>query len=291
MNKILLVELILIFNLSVLQAQEKKQIIDTTIYTESSYKKICMFDILWNDYMASPINRKEKIDCYSRYAKLFLQSIYGQITAPIIYVGYYLSRKKITHKLENFYKLNNLSNIENIGKDIVNGIVLKEDLKKYLGYFYYNLWLYGDTDDPIISGGVPNDYKPNLPVFQRRWFYSGVRNARWNATYINNYSNDIVMIQTSYDTRKGVVTSNYGTGDTQLGVWLRWYVDNKGRWWFFYENTKITKHNKGKLFYFGAVGLSQYKDGKVSPNNKNMQRIRKKCRFEFSLNREVFIKE
>lgn len=48
-----------------------------------------------------------------------------------------------------------MENIENIGKDIVNGVISEQEIKDYLGEGYYKLWLYGDTDDPIESGGVP----------------------------------------------------------------------------------------------------------------------------------------
>lgn len=241
-----------------------------------------MFKALISDYFSSEQHREEKLECYARYTSLFLKTVYGQITAPLGYVDYYLHRKRITHKLEELYSENNLGNIENIGKDIINGRIDEKTIKECLGKSDYRRWLYGDTDDPINTGGVPADYKPDLPMFVRRWFYSGLRNPRWNATYIDNYSSNVVKIATPYDDRSEISTSNYGTTDTRLGTWLRWYVDDEGKWWFFYETTKQKSEDKGKLFYFGAVGLGSAQDGDSLTE-------RKQSRFEFSLNRTVTI--
>ncbi|MBQ7984518.1 MAG: hypothetical protein IJ250_02645 [Bacteroidales bacterium] len=255
----------------------------TTADSLISVQNTPMLKTLWQDYFQSKENRKEKRACYVRYGQLFLKTIYSQVSGPIGYVGYYLNRKKITARLENFYSENNLGDIENIGKDIANGKVDKQCIKNCLGAWYYKLWLYGDTRSPVENGGVPDDYKPGYSMFVRRWFYSGVRNPRWNATYINDYSDTIVELQTVYDTRTDVNTHNYGTGDTKLGTVLRWYTDNEGKWWFFYENIRPTEPKKGKLFYFGAVGLGTKTDGKYSTNAS------KRGRFEFSLNRTVTI--
>ncbi|GEM_PF-2101089 len=241
-----------------------------------------IFKILKADYLSDTEHRKEKKECYLAYAKMFFQAMYGQITAPVVYIAYYLFRKPITERLETLYLQKGLTNIDNVGKDLLNGKIDKQDIREALGQIYYRLWLYGDTDDPILTGGVPKDYKPNLPIFIRRWLYCGVRNPRWNATYINFYSDSIVETRTVFDNRQDVITHNYGTGDTKLGTWLRWYVDKQGKWWFFYENTKQTKEHEGKLFYFGAVGLSNIEDGIMKNNTK-------KSRFEFSLNRVVKI--
>lgn len=243
-----------------------------------------MLKVLLKDYLKDKEHREEKRECYARYTKLFFKTLYSQVSAPILYIGYYMCRKKITKKLSQLYQEKGLENIENIGKDIVNGVISEQEIKDYLGEGYYKLWLYGDTDDPIESGGVPQSYKPTLSMFARRWFYSGVRNPRWNATYIDNYSSNIRRISTSFDNRSDVNTHNYGTSDTKLGTWLRWYVDDNGKWWFLYEKTKRTKGNSGKLFYFGAVGLGDKQDG-------NYKKEENKCRFEFSLNRKVKIDE
>lgn len=275
MKKIFAVILLFICSFSVLSQE-------INIDTSYNMQEISMFRVLWQDFKADPLHKKQKLDCYFRYSKLFLQTIYSQISAPFGYTAYYLFRKPITTRLEQFYAEKNLSNIENVGNDIINGTINKQELKNYLGSFYYNLWLYGDTSSPIIDGGVPNDYKPNLPMFIRRWLYSGVRNPRWNATYINNYSSDIVAVKTVYDNREDILTHNYGTSDTKLGMWLRWYIDKDGKWWFFYENTTRKNKNKGKLFYFGAIGFGNKGNGLQLDN-------RKKTRFEFSLNRQVTI--
>lgn len=240
-----------------------------------------MFKVLWKDYWENEANRSQKRECYKTYSKMFLQSLYSQLTAPFGYVVYYIFKKPITHRIENLYAEKQLNNIDNIGKDILKGNITEEELREALK-LYYGIWLYGDTDDPIVSGGVPKDYKTTLPMSIRRWLYCGVRNPRWNATYLNFYSDSIVEIRTTLDNRQDIVTHNYGTGDTKLGNRLRWYIDKQGKWWFFYENTKRTKENKGKLFYFGAVRLSNKEDGLQGKNSE-------KSRFEFSLNREVSI--
>lgn len=254
------------------------------VLTDTSYntQNISMFKVLWQDFKSDPSHQKQKIDCYTRYSKLFFQTIYSQVSAPFGYPLYYAFRKPITKRLEKFYQQHSLTNIEDVGQDIINGKIDKQELKNYLGFFYYNLWLYGDTSSPITDGGVPNDYKPNLPMFVRRWLYSGVRNPRWNATYINNYSSDIIAVKTVYDNRQDVLTHNYGTSDTKLGMWLRWYIDKDGKWWFFYENTTKKSEHKGRLFYFGAIGFGNKSNGLQLDN-------RKKTRFEFSLNRQVTI--
>lgn len=290
MKKILLLSIVLSLCFSLAFAQEKGDIVsfdtiqgENTWSAEEDYEEYwSMFDVLRQDFFNSPEHSKEKIDCYFRYTKLFLNTVYSQISAPVVYLAYYAFRKTITRKLSDFYQEKNLKNIENIGNDIVQGVVDKEELREYMGDVFYKMWLYGDTKNPIEDGGVPEDYKSSLPMFVRRWLYSGVRNPRWNATYTDNYTNPIVNISTPLDTRKDIITHNYGTSDTKLGTWLRWYVDDKGKWWFLYEKTKPTKENKGKLFYFGVVGLGSHMDG-------NYPEKTKQGRFEFSLNRTVTI--
>lgn len=255
-----------------------------TQYTSIIEQDWSMIDVLVQDFIDDKQHRKEKFDCYARYLQLFFKTAYGQISAPLGYLGYYYSRKRITHKLQNFYNEKGLTNIEDIGNDIVNGVINIKELKEYLGTFDYNLWLYGDTKQPIENGGVPEDYKQSLPLFWRRWLYSAIRNPRWNAMYVNNYTSRIVGITTPYDNRLNITTHNYGTGDTKLGMVLRWVTDEEGKWWFFYENTRKTRGNKGKLFYFGIVGLSQIEDGEYKHGLKPN-------RFEFSLNRTVTIDE
>ena len=283
-GKILLLAVIVQCCCGVLFAQQNNQAYDDYVLYDES-----MFKVLYNDFKSDKTHRVEKIDCYVRYTKLFFKTICSQITAPFGYVGYYCNRKKITARLESFYKDRNLENINNIGNDIKNGVIDKDELKDYLGSFYYNLWLYGDTESPVETGGVPKDYKPAMSMFWRRWFYSGLRNPKWNATYINNYSSDILKVSTVYDTRKDIVTHNYGTGDTKLGAILRWYVDDCGKWWFFYENTEMKTNKTGRLFYFGAVGLGNTEDGILFGDGKSQKSVKKKGRFEFSLNRKVTI--
>lgn len=147
----------------------------------------------------------------------------------MVYVGYYLSRERITGKLRNYYEQHGLGNIQDVGEDIVYGIVDPADLKHYMGNWDFTLWLYGDTKDPLVTGGVPDDYKERHSMFARRWMYCGVRNPRWNATYLYYYTSRIDSVMTAYDDRCATVTHNYGTSDTRLGTWLRWYVDEDGR--------------------------------------------------------------
>lgn len=260
------------------QTQEE----DSVLYALNSDNQ-SMFEIIAKDYFSDKANRKEKRDCYRRYLGLFFKTVYSQLTAPFMYILYYQNRQDITNDIQDYYDEHNLTDMENIGMDIVSGKVDKDSLKAYLGPKKYNLWLYGDTKRPVEDGGVPADYKNNLPLFLRRWLYCAVRNPRWNSTYVNNYSSYIDSIYSAYDTRCGINTHNYGTGDTYLGKCLRWYIDKDGKWWFYYERTKQTEANQGNLFYFGAIGFGEYKDGKVDIN------AAKPTRFEFSLNRKVTI--
>ncbi|MDO5760592.1 MAG: hypothetical protein Q4Q06_06160 [Bacteroidota bacterium] len=283
---LVLIAFLLCANLVAGQEEDQKEIaqskeIPTKTRQDLSEESTNMFVVLWKDYWQESEHRKQKRECYWAYTKMCVQATYSQISAPIGYVVYYLCRKPITKRIENLYKEKNLDNIENIGKDILQEKITKEELQEALK-LYYQIWLYGDTDDPLVTGGVPKDYKSDLPMFIRRWLYCGVRNPRWNATYINFYSDSISEIHNVLDNRQNIVTHNYGTGDTRLGNWLRWYVDESGKWWFFYENTKKTGENKGKLFYFGAVGLSNMKAS-------DLKKKKKRSRFEFSLNREVKI--
>ncbi|MBQ9311772.1 MAG: hypothetical protein IJ213_01870 [Bacteroidales bacterium] len=274
--------ILLFFLPFLLNAQQENKSTENESIFLGEVPDISMIDALYLDYINDTTHRKEKRECYIRYSQLFLQTLYSQISSPIGYIFYYLNRKKITSKIQDFYKQNNLSNIENIGNDIIEGNVIVDSLKSFLGSTFYNLWLYGDTKNPVENGGVPTDYKPNKSMFARRFSYSALRNPRWNSTYVNNYSNYITFCKTAYDSRNEINTSNYGTRDTRLGVWLRWFVDKDGKYWFFYENTKQKSANKGKLFYFGVVGLGSIEDGQQKD-------IQKKGRFEFSLNRTVKI--
>ena len=199
----------------------------------------------------------------------------------MVYVGYYLSRERITGKLRNYYERHGLGNIQDVGEDIVYGIVDPADLKHYMGNWDFTLWLYGDTKDPLVTGGVPDDYKERHSMFARRWMYCGVRKPRWNATYLYYYTSRIDSVMTAYDDRCATVTHNYGTSDTRLGTWLRWYVDEDGRWWYLYETTRRREDNKGKLMYFGAVRLGGVPDGYCKKYRMG--------RFEISLNRTVTI--
>lgn len=251
---------------------------DSVMYEQ---QEVSMLELLLWDYFHSPDHRKEKRQCFARYAVFTASAAYATMSAPVLYVGYYLCRERITRKLQEYYALHDLGDIQNVGDDIIHGLVDPADLRDYMGYGDYNLWLYGDTKDPLVTGGTPEDYKPGHSMFARRWMYSGVRNPRWNATYIHYYTSRIDSVITAYDDRSAIVTHNYGTSDTRLGTWLRWYVDVDGRWWYFYETTRRKEGNKGKLMYFGVVRLGNEKDGKCSKNCQG--------RFEISLNRVVTI--
>lgn len=242
---------------------------------------ISMFDVLWWDYFRSPDHRKEKRQCFARYAVYTVQAAFSTVSAPVVYVGYYLSRNRITRKLQDYYVQHGLDDIQNVGDDIIHGLVDPADLRRHMGNRDYSLWLYGDTKDPLVTGGVPDDYIPDHSMFVRRWMYSGVRNPRWNATYIYYYTSRIDSVVTVYDDRSTTVTHNYGTSDTRLGTWLRWYIDEDGRWWYFYETTRRKDENKGKLLYFGAVRLGNEKDGYCGKYRQG--------RFELSLNRMVTV--
>lgn len=242
-----------------------------------------MIEYLIEDYFADTNKhvRQQKRDCYKRYCKFLLQSVHSMVYSPIMYLNYYYNREEITFLLQSYYDDHGLEDIENIGKDIVSGKIEKDSLKAFLGENNYRFWLYGDTKQPIENGGVPKDYKPNLPMFLRRYLYSAIRNPRWNATYIYNYSTNIDSIVVYKDSRNDVVTKNYGTCDTRLGKTLRWYIDDTGKWWFYYERTKMLSESKGTLFYFGGIGFGSREAGKVDKSNT------KPTRFEFSLNRVV----
>jgi hypothetical protein len=133
------------------------------------------------------------------------------------------------------------------------------------GRFLFWLWTYGDQEDPLVTGGMPDWYGENN--FYNRWRWAGFRNARFNISYINFRTGKIIEVITKIDNRDFTTYhTSKGIGDSPDGVYFKWMMDNNNKWYFIYEN-----NTKDYIWYFGWVGLLRQDIGNEGG------------RFEFSL--------
>lgn len=238
--------------------------------------------------------KKEKRRCYRRFIYLFCRFFIYMITGPIIYPIWYIFKSHIANKLyHNFPRYKHEENFGYYSYDEFNDWLntqihcsmntkqLKRDIKSALSLIEYQLWLYGDISNVETDGGIPAHYKSHIKnMFVRRWLYSGVRNPKFNSVFLNFYTNSpIIELKTVYDTRTQQVTKNYGTSYTRVGKLLRWYVTETDELWYLWDNTYKSRLFDWRLFYFGAVRLSNISDG-VYYDYKQKNQL--KTRFEWS---------
>lgn len=190
--------------------------------------------------------RIEKRACYKLAIKSIFSLLWCSISAPLIYSIWYLFRKPITEKIHDEIPWQ-------VVKEWVdhNNIKLVRVLFKEKGKFLYWLWTYGDLNDPLGRGGLPVDYKNGRNTFWNRFRYSALRNPRFNYNYVELRTARPIAEVTAINTRNfNYMHKSFGIGDSPDGTWLKWVLDEKGKWYFIYEDC-----NRRAIWYCGWVGL------------------------------------
>lgn len=190
------------------------------------------------------ISIKDKKKCWNRIILNIFIIIWNAISAPFIYPVWYLFRQKITKKI---YKNTSWQDIHNLMK--LNETNFVKQLLLINGRFFYWLWTYGDCEDPLGRGGLPNKCGKN--TFLNRYKWSAIRNPRFNINYMNFRTGTIVQVIKIIDTRDfNYLHKSFGIGDSPDGIYFKWMKDNNNKWYFIYED-----NNSNHLFYFGYTGL------------------------------------
>ncbi len=189
------------------------------------------------------ISKQDKIDCCKRIIVNLLKYVWNGLTALFIYPIWYLFRSRITKKIyngtswEEIVRLMDLNNTSEVKKKLLAN-----------GKFLYWLWTYGDSEDPLGRGGLPNRYQN---TFWKRFYWSAMRNSRFNFNYMEFRTGEIVEVMTIIDTRNfNYMHKSFGIGDSADGIYFKWMKDNFNKWYFIYED-----NNEKNLFYIGYTGL------------------------------------
>jgi len=207
------------------------------------------------------IPQADKRLCYRRIVKNLAWGIWNMISSLFIYPIWYIWRKEITNKI---HKGTSWQEIEVLMQKAEIGQVEKK--LKANGKFLFWLWTYGDCNDPLGWGGMPNDYGTKKNNFWNRYKWSAIRNPRFNINYMYFRTGIIEQIIDVIDTRNPKLWHNsYGVGSSEDGIIFRWLRDNDNKWYFIYE-----ENNFNHVFWFGYVGL------------KRPDAIGRRGRFEFS---------
>ena len=181
---------------------------------------------------------------------LTFDQIWSGISAPLIYPIWYIFRKQITNTL---YEGTTWQAVQKLVRD--NKIDEAKAIVQRKGKLLYWLWTFGDLNDPLGRGELPEDgysgrFKNN---FIGRFYENALRNPRFTINYMNYRTGTIVQAYTIIDTRDySVVHSSEGLGTAPSGIFFKWLVDNKGEWYYIYDD-----NNKENLFYFGYTGFSR----------------------------------
>lgn len=190
------------------------------------------------------ITKKDKSSCFKRIVGTIFRIIWNSITAPFIYPIWYFFRRKITKLVYNGTSWQEvLALMQN------NETLLAKEKLKANGYFLYWLWTYGDCDDPMGKGGMPEWYGKN--IFWNRWRWGTLRNPRFNINYMDFRTGRIMDVITVIDNRDfNHYHVSHGIGDSPDGIYFKWMKDNNGKWYFIYED-----NNANNIFYIGYTGL------------------------------------
>ena len=203
------------------------------------------------------IRQADKRVCYKRMLKNILLLIWGAITSPFIYPIWYIWRKPITNKI---HKGTSWQEIEKHMQKCETHLV-EEKLKSNSKFLFW-LWTYGDCNDPLGWGGMPEDCKSGKNNFWNRYLWSAFRNPRFNINYLYFRTG---VIEKQYDVINslnwGYWHKSYGIGGNPDGIIFKWVKDNNNKWFFIYEN-----NNSKHMFYFGYVGL--YKNGTIGEHGR-----------------------
>lgn len=219
----------------------------------------------WYNDKGSKYTKKEKRDCINTYICNRIDFFAHLIIAPLVYPIYYINRNTLNQKLFIYSGQNRrfktihdfelwLSNTLRYGpvynrRLCINAINKLSPLERFL-------WYSGDIVDVDKTGGTPVNYKPKLPMFIRRWFYSAIRNPFYNRVWAKYVRGPIRYIDEVLDERTDIDTSNFGTGNHRVGKRFRVYWNNSREIMFYYEHTYKSRLLGWRTHYSGAVGLS-----------------------------------
>jgi hypothetical protein len=177
---------------------------------------------------------------------------WAKITAPFIYPIWYMFRNKVCEEV--YMWLYSWIDVK-LAVD-ANLTVFAKHILTRNGKFWYWLWTYGDMEDPLGRGGLPERCGKN--TFWNRYKYSALRNPRFNMNYMELRTKKIVDEHTLLDTRNfDEMNPSPGIGDTPTGKYFALFKDVEGKWYFIYESC-----NGKSLFYIGWVGLLEDPIGK-----------------------------
>lgn len=206
---------------------------------------------LKTDYKASDKEiKKKKRKSILKTIYLTFDQIWSGISAPLIYPIWYIFRRQITNSI---YEGTSWQAVQKLIQD--NKIDEAKLILKRKGYFLYWLWTFGDLNDPLGRGELPEDgYKGRFKNnFVGRFYENALRNPRFTINYMNYRTGTIVDIITVIDTRNfDIQHESEGLGSHASGVFFKWLIDDKGRWYYIYDD-----NNKENLFYFGYVGFDK----------------------------------
>ena len=207
--------------------------------------------VLRDDYKKSEglIKRKKK-KAILKTIYLTFDQIWSGISALFIYTIWYIFRKQITNTL---YEGTSWQAVQQLIRD--NKIDEAKKIVQRKGKFLYWLWTFGDLNDPLGRGELPEDgyrgrFKNN---FIGRYYENALRNPRFTINYMNYRTGTIVKSYTIIDTRNyDIEHSSEGLGSAPSGIFFKWLVDDKDEWYYIYDD-----NNKENLFYFGYTGLGR----------------------------------
>jgi hypothetical protein len=174
-----------------------------------------------------------------------MSMIWSGITAPFVYPVWYILKKQFTNSI---YKNTSWQEISSL---LTNN---KTTLAKYKllanGIFNYWIWTYSDLIEPLGNGGLPESY--GTSNFWKRFYYSAIRNPRFNINYMNFRTGTIVQVITVTDTRNfHIMHKSAGISDSPDGILFKWVKDNGGYWYIVYED-----NNSDNIFYFEYIGFN-----------------------------------
>lgn len=208
------------------------------------------FSTIRKDYKSSDKeSKKMKRGAFISALSLTFNQVWSGILAPLIYPIWWIFRKQIT---EAVYKGSSWQEVHKLVHD--NKIAEAKKIVQRKGKLIYWLWTFGDLKDPLGRGELPDDgyrgrFKNN---FIGRFYENAIRNPRFTINYMNYRTGTIVKTWTPLDTRDwSQSVSSEGLGDSPIGVFFKWFIDEGGKWTFIYED-----NNKQSSFYFGWCGLS-----------------------------------